>query len=108
MPADGFNLLTEWTTIPHLFISRERKRQGTLTTKQTMDRSRTIPLCGLSVGEPGDPGCGDVGWYTEGETEKVTVLTLFTIVRFLDEPGNFAHWQPQMEARGNCLTTTKH
>ena len=43
-----------------------------------MYRSLTIgsPLCSLSVGEPGDPGCGDVDWNTEGETEKVTLLTL--------------------------------
>lgn len=50
-----------------------------VTDKGTMDRSRTIgsPLCSLSVGEPGDPGCGAGGWNAEGETEKVTVLTLF-------------------------------
>ena len=51
---------------------------GRVSDKGTMYRSLTIgsPLCSLSVGEPGDPGCGDVDWNTEGETDKVTLLTL--------------------------------
>lgn len=38
-------------------------------TRNERDRSRTIgrPLCSLSVGEPGDPGCG---WNTEGGRQK--------------------------------------
>lgn len=63
----------------HVCSLRGQQTSG-VTDKRTMDRSRTTgsPLCSLSVGEPGDPGCGAAGWNTEGETEKVTaLLTLF-------------------------------
>lgn len=95
----------EWTTIPCLFISRAQMSGAT--DKWTMDKCHTTGR--HSVGEPGDPGCGAVDWNTEGETEKVTVLTL-VIVRLLSgsmcsikvTPGNCCiHWWPQVAARSN-------
>ena len=82
-----------WVDNNSMFVHKQRSE-----VKGTMDRSRTIgsPLCSLSVGEPGDPGCGDVGWNTEEETEKVTMWHSSTVV-LLDEPGYFAQWRPHME-----------
>lgn len=83
MSAHWYNLRLEWTTIPCLFVRRQQ--MSGVADKEITARSRTIgsPLCSLSVGEPGDPGCGAGGWNTEGSRKGHTVDTVHLLSGFI-------------------------
>lgn len=108
-PADGFNLCTEWTTIPRLFVSREK-------TSLTKNQWTGAPYHRESTRQPlggraGTWRCRLEHW---GETEKVTRRH---VVHNQHEPSHFAYWRHNMEKMSNYLsfrgfktkpTTTEH